>query len=129
MTTGAIIDSDQGITRIKTIANEDGCSNTFLAGELNYGLTNCPAAPRGGLTAWANGYPFCSTATTCGVFNSNRIVIANTFYELNTFHSDHPGGVNMVMVDGSVHYIAETTSPDTLNLLAERNDGQPVGSY
>ncbi len=36
-----------------------------------------------------------------GVFNADRIY--TRFHELVTFRSDHPGGVNMVMVDGSVH--------------------------
>lgn len=123
---GAIIDSNKGTTDIGVISTQDGSSNTFLAGDLNYGLTNFD---NGGATAWASGYPFCSTATTCGVFNSTRIVITGTFYELNTFRSDHPRGVNMVMVDGSVHFIPETTSPDILNLLAQRNDGLPVEPY
>jgi prepilin-type N-terminal cleavage/methylation domain-containing protein/prepilin-type processing-associated H-X9-DG protein len=123
---GAIIDLTKGNTEIGVITTQDGSSNTFLGGDLNFGLTNFT---NGGATEWASGYPFCSTATTCGVFNSTRIVITNTFYELNTFRSDHPRGVNMVMVDGSVHFVPDTTSPDVLNLLAQRNDGLPIESY
>ena len=121
---GAIIDADKGVTSVRQIANLDGTSATFLAGELNYGLTNFP--PYGGSTEWASGYPFCSTATTCGAFDSRRIVVAGTFYELNTFRGDHPGGVNMLMVNGSVHFVDALTNPDALNALAQRNDGHCV---
>lgn len=124
---GAIIDSDKGNTSVHLISDLDGASNTFLAGELNYGLTNFP--PYGGATEWASGYPFCSTATTCGVFDSTYIVIPGTYYELNTFRGDHPGGVNMVMVDGSVHFVDQRLDPTTLDYLAQRNDGQTVGPF
>jgi prepilin-type processing-associated H-X9-DG protein len=116
---GAIIEPSRGTTRISTISNQDGTSKTFLAGDLDYGIRNYG---NGGATLWANGYPFSSQASTAGVFNSDRLVTG--FWELNTFRSDHPGGVNMAMVDGSVHFIEELISPDTLKLLSKRNDGQ-----
>ena len=56
-------------------------------------------------------------------------MIPGTFYELNTFRSDHIGGVNMLMVDGSVHFVQKFTYPDTLNYLAKRNDGQVVAEF
>ncbi len=124
---GAIIDADKGRTMIRTISTQDGTSKTFLAGELNYGLTNFP--PYGGATEWASGYPFCSTATTCGVWDSTQIIISGTFYELNTFRGDHPAGVLMVMLDGSVHFMEDTTNPGTLDLLAQRNDGENVDAF
>ncbi len=123
---GAIIDTTKGTTRIRTISNQDGTSKTFLGGDLNFGLTNFLY---GGATVWASGYPFSSTATTCGVFNSTKNMIPGTFYELNTFRSDHPAGVNMAMVDGSVRFIVDIMSPDTLNLLAQRNDGKTIESF
>ncbi len=124
---GAIIDQSRGSTSIRVVISQDGTTHTFLAGELNFGLTNF--APNGGATQWANGYPFCSTATTCGAFDSDHIVIPGTFYELNTFRSDHVGGVNMLMVDGSVHFVQKFTYPDTLKWLAKRNDGQVVEPF
>ena len=38
----------------------------------------------------------------------------------------HPGGVNVLMADGSVHFISRTIDPQLLVLLMTRNDGQPV---
>jgi hypothetical protein len=118
---GAIIDPAKGRTRVAQISGQDGTSKTFLAGDLDFGLSNFAG---GGATYWADGYPFCSSGTTAGVFNSDRLITG--FWELNTFRSDHAGGVNLVMVDGSVHFIQEAAHPDTLNRLANRNDGREI---
>ncbi len=123
---GAIVDQTRGPVSLQTIIGQDGSTHTFLAGELNFGLANFA---NGGATVWASGYPFCSTATTCGVFDADHIVIPGTFYELNTFRSDHIGGVNMLMVDGSVHFLQKFTYSDTLTYLAKRNDGEVVEAF
>ena len=123
---GAIVDPSRGPISLQTIISQDGSTHTFLAGDLNFGLTNYT---KGAQTEWANGYPFCSTATTCGVFDSDHIIVSGTFYELNTFRSDHVNGVNMLMVDGSVHFLQKFTYPDTLTYLAKRNDGQAVEPF
>jgi prepilin-type processing-associated H-X9-DG protein len=121
---GAIIDPDKGTTSIDRLGVLDGTSHTFLAGELDYGLANFAG---GGSTMWASGYPFASTATTSGIFNSNRLVTG--FRELNTFRSDHPGGVNMLLADGSARFVDETVNTDTLKWLAKRDDGQTIEDY
>ena len=38
----------------------------------------------------------------------------------------HPGGINAAFADGSVHFISETTDPQTLRNLLTRDDGQTV---
>ncbi len=43
--------------------------------------------------------------------------------------SFHPGGFQVLMVDGSVHFISNGVAPKTLRALLLRNDGQPVGNY
>ncbi|UUO04451.1 DUF1559 domain-containing protein [Blastopirellula sp. J2-11] len=43
--------------------------------------------------------------------------------------SQHPGGVNVTMVDGSVHFLSENTSWETVAALAKRSDGQVVGEW
>lgn len=40
--------------------------------------------------------------------------------------SEHPGGVNVLFADGSVHFIAETAAASVLAAYASRNDGQTV---
>ena len=43
--------------------------------------------------------------------------------------SNHPGGFQAAMADGSVHFISYGIAPKTLRSLLLRNDGQPVGDY
>ncbi|MGL4419861.1 MAG: DUF1559 domain-containing protein [Gemmataceae bacterium] len=43
--------------------------------------------------------------------------------------SDHPGGANILRVDGSVHFLVNNTSPETLMSLATRDGGEVVGEY
>jgi prepilin-type processing-associated H-X9-DG protein len=40
--------------------------------------------------------------------------------------SKHPGGVNIAMGDGSVHFASQTIDLTTWQHLGSRNDGQPV---
>jgi prepilin-type N-terminal cleavage/methylation domain-containing protein/prepilin-type processing-associated H-X9-DG protein len=47
----------------------------------------------------------------------------------NPLSSSHPGGVQVALVDGSVRFIAENMSLETLKQLATRDDGQVVGEY
>ena len=134
---GAIVDSK--LARVKTtsvggISGMDGSAYTFLAGDMDYGLANIgertgSSVETAGSTRWADGYPLSSQGSTAGVFNADRIATQANLWEWNTFRSDHPGGVNMVMVDGSVHFIQETISTETLRRLAKRNDGKPVDAF
>jgi prepilin-type N-terminal cleavage/methylation domain-containing protein len=133
---GAIVDalaSDTKKTSVRLIGSLDGTSKTFLAGEMDYGLivptTLCGGGPgQGGNTKWADGYPVgASHGTVYGVFNSDRLVTGCP--EWYTFRSDHPSGVIMVMVDGSVHFVRDVILTDTLKQLASRRDGQVVEAF
>ncbi|GAA4433866.1 DUF1559 domain-containing protein [Bremerella cremea] len=44
-------------------------------------------------------------------------------------NSTHPGGVNVLLGDGSVRFLAETIPLETLARLATRDDGQPIGEF
>ena len=121
---GVIIQPNRGKVALKNILVADGMSKTLLGGELDYGLGLIPGFGNGGLTRWAEGYPFQSSASTAGVFNATRLITG--FRELDTFRSDHPGGVQMVFCDASVRFVPETASPDVLRCLANRADGQAI---
>ncbi len=43
--------------------------------------------------------------------------------------SEHPGGVNAALGDGSVRFISETINLSTWHFLAHRQDGNPVGDF
>jgi prepilin-type processing-associated H-X9-DG protein len=46
-----------------------------------------------------------------------------------TASSNHPGGVNLGMVDGSVRFVNESVSPLIWERLGDRKDGQPVSDF
>jgi prepilin-type N-terminal cleavage/methylation domain-containing protein len=125
---GTLIFARSGVTRFKSIS--DGLSNTLMVGELDYGLTNynwgvCKnRETRWGATRWGAGYPGVSLATTSGRFNSDRLILG--FAEFVTFRSDHPGGAHFAMADASVHFVAETIDPATLDALATRAGGEVI---
>ena len=75
----------------------------------------------GGLTTVR--YPINSGAATCHSTSG-----CNVAWDANTvLNSMHPGGIQSVFVDGSVHFIAETVSlTDVLFRLATKDDGQVV---
>jgi prepilin-type N-terminal cleavage/methylation domain-containing protein len=55
---------------------------------------------------------------------------ASSPFSANTvLNSAHPGGVNVVLTDGAVRFIAESIDFDTLRRLCVRDDGGLVGSY
>jgi prepilin-type N-terminal cleavage/methylation domain-containing protein len=129
---GAIVGHDKGRTGFRDIL--DGTSNTLLVGELDYGLKNynftsgpCTGAYRGGVSAWAIGYPGYSMATTFGVYNSDRLITG--FNEYQTFRSDHENGCNFALADGSIRFISEIIDESLLDALATRAGGEPVSEY
>jgi type II secretory pathway pseudopilin PulG len=127
---GAIIDPVRGTTSVAKISNADGTSNTFLVGELDFGLSNFSAKTGGdpngpgGSTRWAMAYPGVTWCSTAGAFNSDRLITG--FLEWETFRSDHPSGVLMLFVDGSVQFVHENTDPDSLDAMAETADGKLI---
>jgi len=131
---GAIIHPRYGFTSLGKIGNADGTSKTFLIGEMNYGLTNynwdCrPNVARWGTTRWAVGYYGITWGATAGPLNSTKLekFAHPLFYlEFDSFRSDHPGGVNFAMVDGSVRFIAETIEKSVLDGLATRAGNETV---
>lgn len=45
-----------------------------------------------------------------------------------TFHSEHPGGVNFMFMDGSCHFIRNSVSLTVFRALCTRNNGEPITS-
>jgi prepilin-type processing-associated H-X9-DG protein len=45
-----------------------------------------------------------------------------------TFRSDHPGGVQFVMLDGSVHFLPTNSDPDVRRALVTRAGGESNAS-
>ncbi len=131
---GAIVGQD--IISFRKI--RDGLSRTFAFGEVDWfeGKKGAGSEFDDGEDGqsgplWAGGYWSQSFGTTYGdegtwVFNPSEPApeLGKERYYITAYRSDHPGGVNFVMVDGSVHFIHESTPKLILDALATRAGGE-----
>ncbi len=125
----------------------DGTSNTMLlvervGGPDIYGkggvkLDLSALAPREAITmlnggGWVNplngigtlhGAPHLPTSAT--VFQDGPCAINCTNLTYHGMYSFHPGGVNMLLCDGSVRFISETTDPFVVCSVFTRANGEP----
>lgn len=109
----------------------DGTSTTLLAGESHWNFKDytftsgpCAGQVRGGFTYWSSPYPLATAFTTRGPFNPKSM--SGDANRLSNFRSNHPGGVNLANVDGSVRFWSETVSHLVLDAAATRDGGEIV---
>lgn len=74
------------------------------------------------------------TGTSCVRFAPNSDIVqtgaTEAMHRNNTvWNSEHPGGINVVLVDGSVKFLGDDINFENLKRLACRNDGEPVMPY
>jgi len=123
----------------------DGTSNTFAIGERIWQMDRTNGTGKANYFA-GNVFGVAGRLVVGSAPDSNRDLYSvlggtvrqlnyarNDAYEQSSFASNHPGGVQFLHCDGSVHFVVETlpfdtdNAPDTvLELLVSRNDGQPV---
>jgi prepilin-type N-terminal cleavage/methylation domain-containing protein/prepilin-type processing-associated H-X9-DG protein len=93
----------------------DGTSNTFLIGE------SLPSK-----SAYTGGWAYANNVTGTCAIPPNAVSLGLLDYPNNySFHSQHPGGVNMAYCDGSVHFITNDVGP-TYQYMATIKGGEPV---
>jgi len=105
----------------------DGTSQTFFFGEITNSVQWTGMSPQPGsfgVYTWAQGYWFNSQSHVEGKLNQRGPVSETAFREYRTFRSDHPGGLNFCMIDGSVHFINEEIDREVLNALVTRDGGE-----
>jgi prepilin-type N-terminal cleavage/methylation domain-containing protein len=130
----------------------DGTSNTMCIGETSDFAFNAAGTQQHVDNGWPHGFPMGTgdTRTVSGPqqstgggnpqrwFNLTSIRypvgtidfalpgICNNKGANNPLLSAHPGGTQILLTDGSVRFLPETTELETLKLLADRGDRLPV---
>ena len=96
----------------------DGTSNTFMLGELSWDDSDA-------YRAWIRGINGAACASAKNItygINLRRYPVVG-FNDIS-FGSNHPGGCQFAMVDGSNHFVSETIDFDVYLSLASRNGGE-----
>ena len=131
----------------------DGQTNTIMVGEASDWGRDNNDNPRSlqGVHGWIMGSP--RTAIDNTQRNNERIFnitfidhppnwvretgnahpgtdgIGPNFGSNNGLYSAHPGGVQVVIGDGSVHFVSETIDMEVFRRACTRDDGQPVSPF
>lgn len=129
----------------------DGTSKTLFAGEINYAYETIDRLPSltdqgAGGFAWAQGYWLLAWGHMSTPSRDDENFFAGeieAFYNLynnntqssyddragrRTFRSDHPGGVNFVLLDGSTHFLSNDATPEIRRALVTRAGEEIIGS-
>ena len=128
----------------------DGSSNVMVVGETSgwafNGQTRAdvdPSWPHGWLTGLARIHvitggglnddlrPYNLTAVRypIGTRDWNLPGVASNHGANNPLLSEHPGGTQAVLLDGSVKFLPNSLDVVVLKLLATRDDGQPLAKF
>jgi prepilin-type processing-associated H-X9-DG protein/prepilin-type N-terminal cleavage/methylation domain-containing protein len=111
----------------------DGTANTIMTGELqritqttNVGPFNASSGPIGSHDGWAiGGSPTLFTTGYPYPADSKAKPLMSNGYFMSP-GSEHSGGANFGMADGSVRFICTSIDPDVFALLGSMDDGLPV---
>lgn len=112
----------------------DGLSNTIAGGEI---LPSCHDHHRGGGGWYNSNGQWTATSpainfNTCGKGGVNdNANNCNSFRTWNTsggFKSDHTGGANFVLADGSIQFFSQSIDYLTYQQMGSRNEGEPLAS-
>ncbi len=129
---------------VRLSAITDGASNTMMVGEQSGFLQSSTGVRSDGRSDCSHSLMMGGTSESTGsgrIFNTTVVVHPINFRDVNglgipgncgpnrPLTSMHPGGINALFVDGSVHFLTESLAIDTLYNLADRDDGNvlPAG--
>ena len=102
----------------------DGTSNTYLVGERSWIGINDVFAWIRGVYGDASGVGFITTKNVLYPINSKLSGLLND----SAFGSEHPGGSQFTLCDGSVQFVSESISHAVYLAAASRNGQEPVVS-
>jgi hypothetical protein len=127
---GAIVGPGSGRTQMRDIT--DGTSNTLMVGEAAWNLPDylftsgpCAGQVRWGFSYWSSPYPLATAFTTMAPFNPRRGGAA----VLSRFRSEHIGGSQFALVDGSVKFVSENISQMILDAAGTRAGGEVLNEF
>ncbi|QDU30058.1 putative major pilin subunit [Anatilimnocola aggregata] len=100
----------------------DGTSNTLFLGESDFAPAGRPSKVYGGL--WQYGYIGYSMGTTYHPFNKHDWAVGTSMY--SAFRSQHPGGANFALADGSVRFVAQGLDNTIYQAAATRDGGEAL---
>ncbi len=112
----------------------DGLSNTIAAGEI---IPSCHDHHRGGGGWYNSNGQWTATSpainfNTCGKGgvrdDQNNCNSFNNWMTSGGFKSDHTGGANFVLADGSVQFFSQSIDYLTYQQLGSRNEGESLAS-
>ena len=151
--TGGLLDKSWGGPRLLCVLNgsrrvsasqvTDGTSNTIAICEMGGRSDEMPFSPKTTNTLNPNGRRFWAWAEPDNAFNADQLINNNAtpfggpstcpWTRLNCgpneeIFSFHPGGANVVMCDGSVHFLSEDMSGSSFRALLTRNGGEVTPS-
>ena len=124
-------DTSNGCWRFAEVT--DGTSSTIMIGEVAVWEEDWG----GWKIFWSSSWSSCAFGMADdgeGIFLP-WCIITDVFYATdpdrygNELSSFHPRGGQVVMCDGSVHFLSATIDGQTLARLADPTDGKPVGDY
>lgn len=119
--TGSV--STNRIVRLTDVT--DGLTNTLMVGELSKNIPSSPAGIPNHYRSWVRGNNGGSGITKCVTFpiNSTFYNGSNNFNEIS-FGSNHPGGTNFLLGDGSTRFIRDTIDLNVYRAMASMQSGE-----
>ncbi len=104
----------------------DGLSNTLVVGERRFTNGAGPNQKNGAI--WMGRGPGGGNAATVHTIWGDSAIFKLNGTQAYAFSSNHTNAVGFVLGDGSVRHIRDSINGTTLNNLAARNDGNPIGN-
>jgi prepilin-type processing-associated H-X9-DG protein len=107
---------------VKISSVTDGTSHTFMIGE------SLPDFDAHSAAFYANG-DWCSCNLPLNYQLSedpSAPNFLNFWWDQQGFRSQHPGGAQFCLVDGSVRFVADTIDNQTYRVACTRNGGEPL---
>ncbi|MFW5692720.1 MAG: DUF1559 domain-containing protein [Thermoguttaceae bacterium] len=128
---------------VRLSAVTDGTSNTMMVGEQSNFVQTSTGSRYDARSDCSHSLMMGGTMESSGsgrIFNTTVVVHPINFPDAHglgipgncgpnrPLNSAHPGGINALFADGSVHFLAESLAIDVLYNLADRDDGNVLPS-